>query len=50
LPDSGAKARPYHPAQEADRANLIWVNSKHAEFSFSVNEVRQRYLELLDGK
>ena len=50
LSDSGAKARLYHAVKEANVANLIKVDLKHEEFSFSVDEERQRYLELLDGK
>ena len=50
LSDSGAKARLYHAVKEANVANLIKVDLKHEEFSFSVDEDRQRYLELLDGK
>ena len=50
LSDSGAKARLYHAVKEANVAHLIKVDLKHEEFSFSVDEERQRYLELLDGK
>lgn len=50
LSDSGAKARLYHAVKEANVANLIKVDLKHEEFSFSVDEERQSYLELLDGK
>ena len=50
LSDSGAKARLYHAVKEANVANLIKVDLKHEEFSFTVDEDRQRYLELLDGK
>lgn len=50
LSDSGAKARLYHAVKEANVANLIKVDLKHEEFSFTVDEERQRYLELLDGK
>lgn len=50
LSDSGAKARLYHAVKEANVANLIKVDLKHEAFSFTVDEERQRYLELLDGK
>ena len=50
MSDSGDKARLYHAVKEANVANLIKVDLKHEEFSFSVDEERQRYLELLDVK
>lgn len=50
LSEAGAKARMYHAVKGAYVANLIKVDLKHEEFSFSVDEDRQRYLELLDGK
>ena len=50
LSDSGAKARLYHAVKDASMANLIKVDLNHEAFSFSVDEERQRYLELLDGK
>lgn len=50
LSDSGAKARLYHAVKQAHAANLIKVDLKHEEFSFSVDQERQSYLELLDGK
>lgn len=50
LSDSGAKARMFHAVKDANVANLIKVDLKHEEFSFTVDEERQRYLELLDGK
>jgi transposase len=50
LSDSGAKARMFHADKEANVANLIKVDLKHEAFSFTVDEERQRYLELLDGK
>lgn len=50
LSDSGAKARMFHAVKDANVANLIKVDLKHEQFSFTVDEERQRYLELLDGK
>lgn len=50
LSDSGAKARMYHAVKDAHVANLIKVDLHQEEFSFTVDEDRQRYLEMLDGK
>ena len=50
LSDSGAKARFYHAVKHASLAHLIKVDLKAEAFSYTVDEDRQRYLELLDGK
>ena len=50
LSDSGAKARLYHAVKEANLAHLIKVDLKSELFQFTIDEERQRYLELLDGK
>ena len=50
LTDSGAKARFFHAVKEAQLAHLIKVDMHAEAFSFSIDEPRQRYLELLDGK
>ena len=50
LSDSGAKARFYHAVKDASLAHLIKVDLKAEAFSYTVDEARQRYLELLDGK
>ena len=50
LSDSGAKARMYHAVKDAHVANLIKVDLHQEEFSFTIDEDRQRYLEMLDGK
>ena len=50
LTDSGAKARFFHAVKEAQLAHLIKVDMHSQAFSFSIDEERQRYLELLDGK
>ena len=50
LSDSGAKARFYHAVKDASLAHLIKVDLKAEAFSYTVDEDRQRYLELLDGK
>ena len=50
LSDSGAKARFYHAVRDASLAHLIKVDLKAEAFSYTVDEDRQRYLELLDGK
>ncbi len=50
LSDSGAKARFYHAVKAASLAHLIKVDIKAEAFSYTVDEDRQRYLELLDGK
>ena len=50
LSDSGAKARFYHAVKDANLAHLIKVDLQAEAFSFTVDEDKQRYLELLDGK
>ncbi len=50
LSDSGAKARFYHAVKDANLAHLIKVDLKAEAFSFTIDEDKQRYLELLDGK
>jgi transposase len=50
LSDSGAKARFYHAVQEANLAHLIKVDLQAEAFSFTIDEDKRRYLELLDGK
>ena len=50
LSDSGAKARFYHAVKDASLAHLIKVDLKAQAFTYTVDEERQRYLELLDGK
>ncbi len=50
LSDSGAKARFYHAVKDASLAHLIKVDLKAEAFSFEIDEDKQRYLELLDGK
>ena len=50
LSDSGAKARFYHAVKDASLAHLIKVDLQAEAFSFTIDEDKQRYLELLDGK
>ena len=50
LSDSGAKARFYHAVKDANLAHLIKVDLQADAFSFTIDEAKQRYLELLDGK
>jgi transposase len=50
LSDSGAKARFYHAVKDANLAHLIKVDLQAEAFSFHIDEDKQRYLELLDGK
>lgn len=50
LSDSGAKARFYHAVRDASLAHVIKVDLKAQVFTYTVDEERQRYLELLDGK
>ena len=46
----GAKARFYHAVKDARLAHLIKVDLQAEAFSFTIDEDKQRYLELLDGK
>jgi hypothetical protein len=50
LSDAGAKARFYHAVKDAHLAHLIKVDLKSELFTYSIDEERKRYLELLDGK
>lgn len=50
LSDSGAKARFYHAVKDASLAHVLKVNLKADAFTYTWDEDRQRYLELLDGK
>ncbi len=50
LSDSSAKARFYHAVKDANLAHLIKVDLQAEAFSFTIDEDKQRYLELLDGK
>jgi len=50
LSDSGAKARFYHAVKDAHLAHLIKIDLQGEAFSFTIDEDKQRYLELLDGK
>jgi hypothetical protein len=50
LSDSGAKARLYHAVKDANLAHLIKVDLHSDLFQFTIDQVRQDYLERLDGK
>ncbi len=50
MSDSGTKARFYHAVKDAHMAHLIQVDLKAELFSYTIDEDRKRYLELLDGK
>lgn len=50
MSDSGTKARFYHALKEAHMAHLIKVDLAAELFSYTIDEDRKRYLELLDGK
>ncbi len=50
MSDSGTKARFYHAVKEAHMAHLIKVDLKQELFSYTIDEDKKRYLELLDGK
>ena len=50
MSDSGTKARFYHAVKEAHLAHVIKVDLKAELFSYSIDEDKKRYLELLDGK
>ena len=50
LSDSGAKARFYHAVRDASLAHVVKVDLKAQVFTYTLDEERQRYLELLDGK
>jgi hypothetical protein len=48
--DSGAQARFYHAVKAAHRAHVIKVDLQAELFSYTIDEDKKRYLELLDGK
>ena len=50
MSDSGTKARFYHAVKDAHMAHVIKVDLKDELFSYSIDEDKKRYLELLDGK
>ena len=50
MSDSGAKARFYHAVKDAHMAHVIKVDLTDELFSYSIDEDKKRYLELLDGK
>jgi transposase len=50
MSDSGTKARFYHEVKAAHMAHLIKVDLKADLFSYTIDEDKKRYLELLDGK
>ena len=50
MSDSGTKARFYHAVKAAHMAHLIKVDLKAELFSYTIDEDKKRYLELLDGK
>ena len=50
MPDSGTKARFYHAVKDAHMAHVIKVDLKAELFSYTIDEDKKRYLELLDGK
>jgi transposase len=50
MSDSGTKARFYHAVKDAHMAHVIKVDLKAELFTYSIDEDKKRYLELLDGK
>ena len=50
MSDSGTKARFYHAVKDAHMAHVIKVDLKADLFSYSIDDEKKRYLELLDGK
>lgn len=50
MSDSGTKARFYHAVKDAHMAHVIKVDLTAELFSYSIDEDKKRYLELLDGK
>ena len=50
MSDSGTKARFYHAVKDAHMAHVIKVDLKDELFSYTLDEDKKRYLELLDGK
>ena len=50
MSDSGTKARFYHAVKDAHMAHVIKVDLKAELFSYTIDEDKKGYLELLDGK
>jgi transposase len=50
MSDSGTKARFYHAVKDAHMAHVIKVDLKAELFSYTMDEDKKGYLELLDGK
>jgi len=50
MSDSGTKARFYHAVKDAHMAHVIKVDLKAELFSYTIDEDKKHYLELLDGK
>jgi transposase len=50
MSDSGTKARFYHAVKDAHMAHVIKVDLKAELFTYSIDQDKKRYLELLDGK
>ena len=50
MSDSGTKARFYHAVKDAHMAHVIKVDLKAELFSYTIDEDKKAYLELLDGK
>ncbi len=50
MSDSGTKARFYHAVKDTHMAHVIKVDLKAELFSYTIDEDKKRYLELLDGK
>jgi len=50
MSDSGVKARFYHAVKDAHMAHVIKVDLLAELFSYTIDEDKKRYLELLDGK
>lgn len=50
MSDSGTKARFYHAVKDAHMAHVIKVDMKAELFSYTIDEDKKGYLELLDGK
>ena len=50
MSDSGTKARFYHAVKDAHMAHVIKLDLNAELFSYTIDEEKKRYLELLDGK
>ena len=50
IADSGTKARFYQAVKDSPMAHVIKVDLKAELFSYTIDEDKKRYLELLDGK